>query len=538
MYIQLYIDNGMGFVAQDAIKLMVAPHADLQEFVFNLPKQARALRLVPLAECTTVEIVYLTLIRETDELDLMARLAPNATALVTSTPPTYYFNTADTQIHINPLGALDLATAQQLQVGIRYLSAGKRVFDTRIFPTLLQQYATANTHQGNDMLVGEVVSVQHWCEATQSPYYVIGSAQQIVTPSPKYIGAKIDATFGVANTNELYVAELKQARIISKCDVIIVDNTTVLCDAMTHTLGGTIDPLYEPAIKYQHANKLLVDYTNYQKIHAERGILLAGVTSHHFGHWMLEHLPKYRMLDALRVYDNWPVYVDADMPASHYDSLRLITGGKRQIIKIAANTTVIFDRLLIAPTFTFFPYHCWPETQMTIDIGPISPGSCHYLRAKLLSAMGLDAMPIVTQKKGRRLFIARDFISARKMLNEAEIQDFLKTLGFEMVYPEQLTFEQQVRIFNEAEIIIGPNGSGFTNAFFCKEGTKIIMLGRVYTDNFASWIHALEKLGLQHLFVAGPSVATDTIVHHQNYIVPLVLIRQALAYFDIDGCDR
>lgn len=55
-------------------------------------------------------------------------------------------------------------------------------------------------------------------------------------------------------------------------------------------------------------------------------------------------------------------------------------------------------------------------------------------------------------------------------------QHLLETYGdtFKSIYLETIPFEQQVKYFNNAKIIICAHGAGMSNAFFCKENTIMI----------------------------------------------------------------
>ena len=48
--------------------------------------------------------------------------------------------------------------------------------------------------------------------------------------------------------------------------------------------------------------------------------------------------------------------------------------------------------------------------------------------------------------------------------------------GFEPVILGNFHFKNQIKIFNNAEIIVGLHGSGFANLSFCKPGTRVIEL--------------------------------------------------------------
>ena len=62
----------------------------------------------------------------------------------------------------------------------------------------------------------------------------------------------------------------------------------------------------------------------------------------------------------------------------------------------------------------------------------------------------------------------------RLIINENEVKSFLINKGFESIILGNFHFSDQIKIFNNAEIIIGLHGAGFANMCFCKPGTKII----------------------------------------------------------------
>ena len=64
----------------------------------------------------------------------------------------------------------------------------------------------------------------------------------------------------------------------------------------------------------------------------------------------------------------------------------------------------------------------------------------------------------------------------RSIQNEEEVKKFLSSAGFENVRLSDYSFQDQVSIFNKAEIIIGLHGAGFANTVFSRPNTKIIEL--------------------------------------------------------------
>jgi hypothetical protein len=75
----------------------------------------------------------------------------------------------------------------------------------------------------------------------------------------------------------------------------------------------------------------------------------------------------------------------------------------------------------------------------------------------------------------RRQFNRRQF--ERVVANEVEIEDVFRANGFEIVYPETLTFSEQVALCARASVIAGISGSGLHNGAFMRSGTLLIELG-------------------------------------------------------------
>jgi capsular polysaccharide biosynthesis protein len=49
------------------------------------------------------------------------------------------------------------------------------------------------------------------------------------------------------------------------------------------------------------------------------------------------------------------------------------------------------------------------------------------------------------------------------------------------VYPETLTFREQIRVFGAARQVVGPSGSGMLNAVFAEDGAKVLDMESFHT---------------------------------------------------------
>ena len=65
----------------------------------------------------------------------------------------------------------------------------------------------------------------------------------------------------------------------------------------------------------------------------------------------------------------------------------------------------------------------------------------------------------------------------RVIVNEAELEQCFTDRGFQIIYPEEISFRDQLSLYSHACALAGPSGSALHNILFCPRGTEIIELG-------------------------------------------------------------
>ncbi|HSI90640.1 MAG TPA: glycosyltransferase family 61 protein [Adhaeribacter sp.] len=73
----------------------------------------------------------------------------------------------------------------------------------------------------------------------------------------------------------------------------------------------------------------------------------------------------------------------------------------------------------------------------------------------------------------KRIYISRSKATKRRIKNEAELLPVLEKYGFEIVFPEYLTYRDQVQLFSDSRYIIGAHGAGLTNTFFAQKASVL-----------------------------------------------------------------
>ena len=89
----------------------------------------------------------------------------------------------------------------------------------------------------------------------------------------------------------------------------------------------------------------------------------------------------------------------------------------------------------------------------TAMIDCYNPFGVNFLREKFLPKMDKNY-------SGPKKFVIHRSNKSRGIVNEAEVYDFFRKLGWEIVDTEKLTFAQEIKLFNDAEAVTGVFGSG------------------------------------------------------------------------------
>lgn len=87
-----------------------------------------------------------------------------------------------------------------------------------------------------------------------------------------------------------------------------------------------------------------------------------------------------------------------------------------------------------------------------------------WLRDKVWRGYGVQQ-----SSRKKRIYISRAAAKTRRVLNEQELLPVLARYGVEVVRAEELSYQQQVQLFFDAEAVIAPHGAGLTNLLFAEQ---------------------------------------------------------------------
>ena len=130
------------------------------------------------------------------------------------------------------------------------------------------------------------------------------------------------------------------------------------------------------------------------------------------------------------------------------------------------------------------PFHGAPL--LTLD--SVEKKYYQFLRNQILVRNNLSIQTLPT----RRIYISRGIshtlssnngAARRQIVNEKEMFAQLEPLGFELIHLEPYSIKDKIKLFQEASIIVTPNGGALTMALFAHPHTKVIEIHDSMTSN-------------------------------------------------------
>ncbi|WP_390346840.1 glycosyltransferase 61 family protein [Variovorax boronicumulans] len=359
-------------------------------------------------------------------------------------------------------------------------------------------------------------SVKDWALENGEGYQSLGAPPSIRLVAPTEVYAS-DPHEQHVLASQPYLAELRNARIVSASSLVYVGDDCVVSDVLADELyGKQVSLAYDKTVLAQRPDALLLAPIG-TTAHLDEGIMLSGLASNAYGHWFAEFLPKLRHFEKHPRFSSLPIIVDAEMPASHFDFIAALVGNP--LYRLEAGHALNVGRLHVAPTTTFFPVELFrdhtvpPERQASW-----SAESMQYIKDKMAARYPLPA------QRSRRLFLSRKNSAWRLLRNEAEIIERLQDLGFESIFLEEYDFARQVRTFGEAEFIVAPNGSALNSLIFAATDVKALILGQQNSFNWGGWLGPILDLGFKPEFMEGEATES-TSFKHSDYVVPADRVR-------------
>ena len=121
-----------------------------------------------------------------------------------------------------------------------------------------------------------------------------------------------------------------------------------------------------------------------------------------------------------------------------------------------------------------------------------------------------------------RIYISRNQVSKRRVINENEVVSLLEKFGFKIIFLESMSIREQALYLANTKVVVAPHGAGLSNLVFCSSGTKVIEFFAPEYILVCYWLIS-NICGLEHYHLIGDKFDNDFCSKpaHKNILVNL-----------------
>jgi capsular polysaccharide biosynthesis protein len=228
-----------------------------------------------------------------------------------------------------------------------------------------------------------------------------------------------------------------------------------------------------------------------------------------YGHWLIELLTRIALYRHLPEWGRAKVVI-ARSPHETLDlriQTLLMAGVQRSDIIIQGDEVLHVGKLFL-PT-----YYC-------IHSHTHAPWAIEWLREW--------ATPFLRPDRGRRIFVPRPPTAKRQAVNQDEVGRALAGRGFEIASPETLPLPEQIGLFSESRMIVGPIGAALTNLVWSPSAAKVVTFMGTSAKEYFFWDIACHRRQSYTCLVSDPVVPDSG--PHGDYRVDLSDLEDALKF--------
>jgi alpha-1,3-rhamnosyltransferase len=360
-----------------------------------------------------------------------------------------------------------------------------------------------------EMDIGKIIKY-HWnlCAGKEFPF--ASSLEEIKRNFPKnveileatkirrafseYSASATPAELQYADEEYSYKAIFRDVACFANSDVILFKNKKIFSEVKTYKM-------FRNKASCEDGYILMDDKPSWHRTeiphtteNVEKGIFLTGTYSWNYYHFF--YVVMARILKTYDIPTDVPLLVDESCGfiSTYKQILDICNKQHRKIIYLKNNVRYNVHELFYISS----PLIIVPNSMQNVVY---TPDFAQY-DVDVIRAFRKELLPFKDQSRSypKRIFISRKNASSRRKFNENECIMLLKQYGFEVVYPETMSFMEQVALFSSAETIVAGSGAAFTNLLFCSKGCNIIIIiGYHYHLSFWQTLSCINELNLYEI---------------------------------------
>lgn len=315
-----------------------------------------------------------------------------------------------------------------------------------------------------------VMTVKEFCYQEKNGYTVVENSQPREVFYPIYYGDQDSRYDEYIDAPEVYIAEIDNAEIIGESSVIICG------DKCLYDMAKRDDEerynLRFGSTKNMDSHVAIIE-ASAKAIFISKAISLVGYASFNYYHFTIEILPRLAYLNHHIELSDIPILVDRRSLTTrqHLELMTLFNKNQNPLIIVDKNQKYKVGTLIYPSYSSWLPINLNRNVHAVPKDFLMSKSAINMIRDVVLA--NLDVTPALEHTN---IFISRRNSKNKRIQNEEELIAISKQHGFSVVYPEEMSLMEQVRLFVNAKTIIGATGAALTNLIYCSEGTRVVCI--------------------------------------------------------------
>ncbi|PCJ83910.1 MAG: hypothetical protein COA54_14690 [Thiotrichaceae bacterium] len=298
--------------------------------------------------------------------------------------------------------------------------------------------------------------------------------QVVNVPLPKVFPVDAAPCFGLTNKKydfpEIFLTVLNSAVVGGGTNFILKENVILHHGLYDFDRDKTSEELHGRVIIKLRSKNAYWLINDKSPIRFEKAATFLDACAGNYSHWLTEVLPRILLFCEDERFVDVPIIINEGLHPNILESLYIVTGEKRDIIALPEGRCLEIDHLYVVSPTGYVPFGVRSRKSLDNPHGVFSQYALTNLAMKMQDHVGRN------DKLSFKKILIRRNTGVRSLTNYSDIENLLVDRGFVIIEPEKLDFREQVRVFSQADIVVGATGAALVNLMFCKPHTRIIIL--------------------------------------------------------------
>ena len=250
-------------------------------------------------------------------------------------------------------------------------------------------------------------------------------------------------------------------------------------------------------------------------------LLTGGAGKNNYWHWIFDVLPRIGILEKSKLNKPPDYYlIPSKIKDYQIQSLSILGIPNKKLIDGAKQKHIKSNQLIAVDHPTVF------NNNPSKGVINIPHWIILWLRKKYLKKKKNNS------KFPKKFYIDRSKDSntnSRNIVNNDEVKKHLQKYGFKSITLSQYNFIDQVKLFNNAKIIVGLHGAGFANMVFSKPKTKIIEIKTL--NNGSAILNLAKKCKLDYNNIIEKNINNSLMYQNSHIKVSLIKLDKIIKSF-------